>query len=304
MLSNAEMTQGSPEWLEMRKKMIGASEAASILGISPYKTAHELWLEKTGRVTPPPSNFAMRRGQELEPEIRRMFQEESGEFFIPQVVVHPEYDYLIASLDGINLDGNALLEIKTCNKEVFDKCKSGEIVPYYLSQIQHQLACCPKAEVCYYVCFHGNKMSSFAVYRDEEYIAKMIEAEKAFYQCMINDTPPALTAQDEAKKRPDIEGSDALIASDDYVQIKEERDRVAALLKSLDAKKKEAEERLLQYANDGNCMIGCVQITRSEPKGLVNWKKVIDEYNILDEKLDWFRNPSSVKWTITVKKDS
>ena len=36
------------EWLEARKNGIGGSDAATILGLNPYKTTIELWEEKTG----------------------------------------------------------------------------------------------------------------------------------------------------------------------------------------------------------------------------------------------------------------
>jgi len=37
------------EWLEERKNGIGGSDAATILGLNPYKTNIDLWEEKTGR---------------------------------------------------------------------------------------------------------------------------------------------------------------------------------------------------------------------------------------------------------------
>ena len=37
------------EWLEVRKRGIGSSDAAAAIGLSPYKSQLELWMEKTGR---------------------------------------------------------------------------------------------------------------------------------------------------------------------------------------------------------------------------------------------------------------
>ena len=37
------------EWLKERKKGIGGSDAATVLGKNPWKTNVELWEEKTGR---------------------------------------------------------------------------------------------------------------------------------------------------------------------------------------------------------------------------------------------------------------
>jgi len=44
------LRQNTPEWLEVRKTKLGASDAPAILGISPYKTAYQLFLEKMGLV--------------------------------------------------------------------------------------------------------------------------------------------------------------------------------------------------------------------------------------------------------------
>ena len=36
------------EWLEYRKQGIGGSDAAAIMGLNPWKTAMDVWLEKVG----------------------------------------------------------------------------------------------------------------------------------------------------------------------------------------------------------------------------------------------------------------
>ncbi len=37
------------DWLQIRKQGIGSSDAAAAVGLNPYKSQLELWLEKTGR---------------------------------------------------------------------------------------------------------------------------------------------------------------------------------------------------------------------------------------------------------------
>ena len=37
------------EWLKWRRKGIGGSDAGAVLGISPYKTARDVYYEKLGR---------------------------------------------------------------------------------------------------------------------------------------------------------------------------------------------------------------------------------------------------------------
>ena len=65
-VSTKEMSR--EEWLEVRRKSIGGSDAASILGLNQYNSAYSLWCEKTGKITPEDisSKEAVRLGNDLE----------------------------------------------------------------------------------------------------------------------------------------------------------------------------------------------------------------------------------------------
>ncbi len=53
------------EWLKDRNKGIGGSDAGSVLGLNPWKSAYTLWCEKTGKITNNEDNEAMRQGRDL-----------------------------------------------------------------------------------------------------------------------------------------------------------------------------------------------------------------------------------------------
>ena len=74
MIDLQSLEQGSAEWLTLRKSKICASEAAIILGISPWKTPFQLWEEKTGRKESGFSSIAMQYGTDMEPKIREWFE--------------------------------------------------------------------------------------------------------------------------------------------------------------------------------------------------------------------------------------
>ena len=74
-ISTLEMSHD--EWLKRRFESIGASESGSILGINPYKTAVDVYYEKVDRVTDFPDNLNMWLGRELEPIIKKKFEEET-----------------------------------------------------------------------------------------------------------------------------------------------------------------------------------------------------------------------------------
>lgn len=55
--------------VELRKSHLGSSDAAAILGQSPWATPYDVWLEKTAELTPDKPTEAMNVGNWLEPAI-------------------------------------------------------------------------------------------------------------------------------------------------------------------------------------------------------------------------------------------
>ncbi len=134
-----KLIQGTPAWHEHRAKFRNASETPAVLGASPWMTLHELWLVKTGRKVVE-ETAPMRHGTAMEPLARAAFEEATGLIMQPQVVVEGEYS---ASLDGITLSGDTIVEIKCPFKgavsELWQGVACGEVPDYYAIQIQHQL---------------------------------------------------------------------------------------------------------------------------------------------------------------------
>ncbi len=63
--------QRSPEWLELRRQGLGASDMAAVMGVSPYKTPYQLWAEKTGATPEQKVGAAANRGVILEDAVAR-----------------------------------------------------------------------------------------------------------------------------------------------------------------------------------------------------------------------------------------
>lgn len=66
------------EWLNYRKKGIGGSDAGAVCGFNPYRTAMEVYQDKTGKKTEEMDNEAMRQGREFEDYVARRFTEATG----------------------------------------------------------------------------------------------------------------------------------------------------------------------------------------------------------------------------------
>lgn len=114
-----KLKHGSNEWLEFRKSGIGGSEAAAILGLSPWKSNIELWEEKTGKADPKDvsNNLAVEYGKKAEEHLTALFRLDHPELRVesPKDYVYKR-GFMFASLDGELTDEKGrqgILEIKT-----------------------------------------------------------------------------------------------------------------------------------------------------------------------------------------------
>lgn len=187
------LEQGSHEWLALRKHYIGASDAAAIMGVSPYKSAYSLWREKLGALSQK-GNSSMAFGRQMEPEIRRMFEQHCGEEFSPCVVFNESYPWAMASMDAISADGCLSAEIKVANAADHEIAKAGNIPEKYKPQCQHQLMLLEHGFM-FYVSYHKGDIVVNTVMWDEEYVKKLINAEREFWYTNIQQLipPPQLT---------------------------------------------------------------------------------------------------------------
>ena len=72
------------QWLDVRKGGIGSSDAAAAVGLHPYKSPLQLWMEKTGRehllpqVDPDDATSPMYWGTLLEPIVAAHYTRRTG----------------------------------------------------------------------------------------------------------------------------------------------------------------------------------------------------------------------------------
>ena len=65
-------------WLKYRKQGIGGSDAGAVCGLNPYRTAIQVYYDKTSDSIEDVDNEAMRQGRELEEYVAKRFCEASG----------------------------------------------------------------------------------------------------------------------------------------------------------------------------------------------------------------------------------
>jgi putative phage-type endonuclease len=190
------LQQNTPEWHRWRMQGIGASDAPAIMGETPFKTPKTLWSVKTGRMQEDPAGPAAQRGRELERFARRAYERQTGILMEPLCLVHQEFEWMRASLDGLSFDGSTVLEIK-CPLSLRDRASAqeGRIPSQYHAQLQHQLEV-SGAERAHYWSFHGTDGILIEIRPDREYAKRLVEAEAAFWQLVKENRWPELTNEE------------------------------------------------------------------------------------------------------------
>lgn len=195
-----------PDWLSYRRQGIGGSDAAAVLGISPFRTARDLYYDKLGIVTADDQEnwVALEVGTLLEPLVATIFARKTGLKIYQRKCMfqHPQYPWMLADLDYLTElpDGKtAILEIKTTNYNAKDKWwyNGAEIVPsYYEAQGRHYMAVMGIDRV-YYCCLYGNSEDEAIIRhidRDMDYETELIALEKDFWKNhVLSKSPPPYT---------------------------------------------------------------------------------------------------------------
>jgi putative phage-type endonuclease len=198
MTDEATLTK-APEWHTRRSRGIGGSEVASILGLSPYRTAHVLWLEKSGRVQPEDISGLphVLRGVLGEETCRMMIEQERLRAYRPKTWQGDKPHYLCSD-DGFNPDEEEILEIKAMGKDNHEAASRGIVPPHYLCQCIWNLFV-SKAKRCWFVSFRPEDGSKHEI----EVLPDPVEAERIaaavdhFWLVNVQgDVPPPLTIND------------------------------------------------------------------------------------------------------------
>jgi putative phage-type endonuclease len=185
------LEQGSEAWREWRHKGIGASDASSIMGENQFKSVAQLHQEKRGSARDFGQNAAMARGTELEPEARRLYVAKTGRNVRPACLQSTRYDWLRASLDGLAINHDAVVEIK-CGQSAYRKTsQTGAVPSYYYGQMQHILAVTGLDSLDFWAYWPGCLPLLIPVPRNAVYIERLLNAELAFWNDVNRNVEPS-----------------------------------------------------------------------------------------------------------------
>lgn len=195
------------QWLQVRKGGIGSSDAAAAVGLNPYKSQLEIWLEKTGRdehlprIDPQDESTPVYWGTLLEPIVAAHYTRRTGHRVrrVNAVLQHPQFPWMLANLDRevMGAPDVQILECKTAGLNGARLWKEG--VPEYIQlQAMHQLAVSGKQAVDVAVLICGQELQIHRIARDDTLIAQLIELELRFWRLVETDTAPPADGSESA----------------------------------------------------------------------------------------------------------
>jgi len=186
-------------WLAERRKGIGGSDVAVVLGLTPWKTPAQLWDEKKGYAVDEEENFHMRRGRVLEPIAADLYAEETGRKIrkVPmrRDKTHPHRSANIDRqiLAGGEIKSTGALEIKVPGHFAFEKLKAEGVRDEHMLQHQWYLGVLGYSWGSF-CAFHADSMSLlyFDIEADPELFAWMAEEVDKWWETYIvgNVRPP------------------------------------------------------------------------------------------------------------------
>ena len=279
------------EWLKYRTGGIGGSDVSIIAGINPFKSVHQLWLEKTGQVEPEQTESEYAHfGTLLEPIVRKEFTERTG-IKVRQkhmLLQSEEYPFMYADLDGvINEDGElAIFEAKTASQYKMDTWEE-DVPAGYILQVQHYMAVTGAKKTYIAALIGGNRFVYHVVERDEVMIAKIIAMEKYFWEIHVLGGVEPVPDGSEAttnyfNSKFSNSNGQTIELPEEALAICEEYERLSEELKALETAKSAAANQLKSYLKEAEAgTVGDRKIV---------WKQVfkssLDQKRLKEEKTD------------------
>jgi len=262
------------KWLEERRKGIGGSDIAAILGISPFKTAYQVYQEKRKEVEDWQGNETTDWGKRMEPAIRQWYSDKTGRSVrLPDgIIYHQKYPFMLASLDGFTDDQRGI-EIKTARSgKGWGEPGTNEIPDYYAVQCHHYMIVTGFPVFDVPVSIMGGSPELYEVPADKEIHEIIIDAAANFWQRVVDGNPPEpVTYADAVARFGKSNASGIVIARREAVEFSESLYVVRSKIDDLEAKEEELKGKLIIALGDNGDVLaddgGNVLLTYKMAKG-------------------------------------
>lgn len=273
------------EWLATRKSGIGGSDVAAILGMSPWRSPLDVWLDKTGRSEPEPENDAMYWGTRLEALVADRYCEQTGNEVrrVNALLRSKEYPMLIGNIDRAVCPEKGklpvvkgefrtpkILECKTARTKNEDWGDNGtdQVPNYYLTQVLHYLGL-TGCETCDIACLFldSRKFGVYTVQADKELIGKINERLADWWdKFVVKDVQPPARSISDVEKLFARSAGISITASEEIETSARHYAELKAQVSQLEAQLDEEKQKIAVYMGEHDTLVGL------DGKPLITWK--------------------------------
>lgn len=255
----------SPEVIEARKKGIGGSDVAVILGLSPWKTPTELHLEKRGELEPESldDNELVHFGNVLEDVVADEYARRNKVKVERRnkMMASKEHPFMLANIDRKVVGVRKGLECKTADRftvKNWGEQGSEDIPDYYRTQVEHYMIVTQYPEWDLAVLIGGNDYRDYHIERDPELSEMIIEAEARFWEGVEKGIAPEFDWEhpgtlDLVKRMHPGTNGETIQLPDELVhwhEVKQEADRI---VKQYQTVSDTCKARILAAMGDAAC---------------------------------------------------
>ncbi len=301
MLNNQDFTHN-------RASFLGGSDIGAILGVSKYRSAMDIWLEKTGKQVDRKDSFTLRFGSFAESFIADEYALLTGEKLAdhPHGLTHPNYPFCVGQIDRFILENqevplfaddgvlNAkkLLECKTANfisQADWGESGSDAIPLPYLCQCLWYLGITNLPEIDVAVLLGGSDLRIYSITRDLELETLLFEKAAFFWtEHVQKDMPP---------KPQSIDDCQALFQKSCVGKSIEANPNTIALiqqLKTLESHTQREEEQIDAIKQELMQTMADAEVLTYFGKPIITWKAPKPSYRIDTKRLS-LEHPELVK---------
>jgi putative phage-type endonuclease len=284
-VSATPFVQGTDAWLAARRNGVGASDIPVIAGESPYRSAIELWAEKSGRIVPEPDADQVELfeiGHLMEPVLLELYARRTGRHpkRVRRMLVHPDVPWALASLDATAPVRRAV-EAKWSTSSRW----RGEGIPDdVLMQVQWQLFV-TGWDVADVVALVNRSARVVEVPRDQSLIDDLYSLAAAFWTHVESGTPPDPDGSESARRtlvrlHPEDDGT-YLPASPDLIELVDLYRSAKAAKSAAEDAEKGVGNALRAVLRDASGIEGLVTYRKSADSTRTNWPAVASAYRAL-----------------------
>jgi putative phage-type endonuclease len=299
--------ENKQKWLMERKNYIGGSDLGAICGLNPYRTALDVYLDKTSDDIRCETSPAMRWGNLLEDVIAEEYGRVSGcRIEKPSApIIHSKYQFLGANIDRWVISTNSpyILECKTAG---FTKARewgdsgTDQVPESYLIQCAYYASICDVPKVDIAVLIGGQDFRIYTYERNKELEEKLIKIACNFWHNHIEKRipPKCVNTRDTFNLFPESHHHEIVAESnimDKWEQLKAARAEESKIADTIEKLKTDIQEFMRDYDvlidNQGNVI---ATWKNTAPRSFFDLKRFKDEAKDLYLKYSSYTKQSRV----------